>query len=173
MNIYSRFLALLCTTTFVGVFFLRVFHYGFLYEAPGEIVLGCVPTVLITLFLIAVCAAVQKPIVGRFESVIQKGMRDRSSLTESDVTDCWNCYRNFDLVIVIAHVAGYLLGAGSTPVIASMKGIAPFRVFDLLLIELQSIGVGFLCYTINVVLVKRPAACGKSAWKSATTFPRY
>lgn len=155
MKIYSRFLALLCTTTYIGVFFLRVFHYGFFYEAPGEIITGCLPTVLITMSLIIACALVQKPILGRFEAIIQKGRKNKASLTDADKEECWRCYKNFDIVIIVAHVVGFLVGAGSTPFITAMKGIAPFSLIDLLLIELQSIGIGFLCYTVNNVLVKR------------------
>ncbi|MBQ6567350.1 MAG: hypothetical protein IJL80_09860 [Treponema sp.] len=68
MKVYSRFLALLCATTYIGVFFLRIFHYGFIYGAPGEIIMGSFPTVLITLVLITICAIVQKPVLTRFEA---------------------------------------------------------------------------------------------------------
>ena len=155
MKVYSRFLALLCATTYIGVFFLRIFHYGFIYGAPGEIIMGSFPTVLITLVLITMCAIAQKPVLTRFEAIIEKGRRNKGALTDADIAECWDCYKKFDIVIIVAHAVGFVLGAGSTPVITAIKGIAPFSPVILVLIELESIGVGFLCYTINNVLTKR------------------
>ncbi len=155
MKAYSRYLVTICTTTFIGVFFLRIYHYGFIYRFPSEIILGCVPTILITLSLIAICSFVQKPILTKFEKIIDKGKINQKSLTQNDIEECMKSYRHYDIVIIVAHIAGFLVGAGSTSIITSIKGVAPFSLVTFILIELQSVGVGFMCYTINNVLVKR------------------
>ena len=59
MKTFYRYLSTICATTFSGVFFLRIFHYGFIYEKPSEIILGCVPTLGITVALILICSFFQ------------------------------------------------------------------------------------------------------------------
>ncbi|MBB5226269.1 hypothetical protein DYE50_09625 [Treponema ruminis] len=155
MNVFKIFLTLIFSTTYLGIFTLRVFHYGFIYERPSAIVFECIPTVSISFFLILGCAIVEYPILTRFESIIKKGRRDKSSITESDVAECMSCYKKFDIAIAAGDAIGFLLGAGSTAIIESIKGIAPFEPLVFLIIELQSVGIGFLCYTLIVFLVKR------------------
>ena len=155
MNVFSFFVTVLYFTTYFGVFFLRVFHYGFIYQRPSEIVLGCIPTVCITFFLIISCVLVERPILRRFEEIISKGKKGKSPLTEADIAESKACYRKFDVAIAVGDAIGFLLGAGSTAIIESLKGSAPFDPLTFGLIEMQSVGVGFLCYTINVFLIKR------------------
>ena len=154
-NVFRFFVTILYATTYLGVFFLRVFHYGFIYQRPSAILGECIPTVSITFFLILGCILVERPILRRFQEIIAKGKKDKSSLTEEDISDCMACYRKFDIAIAAGDAIGFLLGAGSTAIIEAIKGIAPFNPLTFTLIELQSVGVGFLCYTINVFLVKR------------------
>ena len=154
MSLYNTFLLLIFATTYLGIFFLRIFHYGFIYEQPAAIILGCVPTVTISFFLILACAIAEKPIITRFSAIIKKAKNDRDSITEKDVADLRSCYRKFDIAIAIGDAVGFLLGAGSTAIIESAKGLAPFNPIVFVIIELQSMSVGFLCYTINVFTIK-------------------
>ncbi len=154
-KVFRFFVMLIFPSTYFGVFFLRVFHYGFIYQRPSAIIFECIPTVSITFFLILGCILVERPILRRFEAVIARGRKDRSSLTEADIADCMTCYRKFDVAIAAGDAIGFLLGAGSTAIIEAAKGLAPFDPLTFCLIELQSVGVGFLCYTINVFLVKK------------------
>ena len=155
MSIFKKFNILIFLTTYTGIFFLRVFHYGFIYRNPVHIITGCVPTVSISFFLIMACILAERPILRRFEQIIAKGRKDRNRLTEKDIADCWACYKKFDIAIAIGDAVGFLLGAGSTAIIEAANGTAPFVPSIFIIIELQSVGVGFLCYTINVFLVKR------------------
>ena len=155
MSVFKIFSILILSTTYLGIFTLRVFHYGFIYERPSAIIFECIPTVSISFFLILGCAIVEYPILTRFESIIKKGRKDKASITESDVAVCMNCYKRFDIAIAAGDAIGFLLGAGSTAIIESIKGLAPFDSLIFLIIELQSVGIGFLCYTIIVFLVKR------------------
>ncbi|MBP5158232.1 MAG: hypothetical protein ILP18_10225, partial [Treponema sp.] len=122
---------------------------------PSAILLECMPTVIITFFLILGCILVERPILRRFEEIISKGRKDKSSLSEKDQADCMTCYRKFDVAIAVGDAVGFLLGAGSTAIITAVKGVAPFNPLTFALVELQSVGVGFLCYTINVFLIKQ------------------
>ncbi len=155
MSIFSHFLVLIFSTTYLGIFFLRIFHYGFIYERPLDIITQCIPTVSISFFLILACAIVEKPILKKFEKIIEKGRKSKESLTEKDIADCWKCYKRFDIAIAIGDAVGFLLGAGSTAIIESIKGVVEFNPVIFIIIELQSVGVGFLCYTLNVFLIKR------------------
>jgi len=155
VKIFLKFCVLTFLSTYLGIFFLRVFHYGFIYEAPASIILDCIPTVVISFFLILIVVLVEKPIIQRFEKVIEKGIKDRSSLTDSDIKTCWQSYKKYDLAIAIGDAIGFLLGAGSTAFVYAATGKAPFSLAIFLIIEFQSVGVGFLCYTINVFLIKR------------------
>ena len=65
-------------------------------------------------------------------------------------------YRTYEIIIIIAHIVGFLVGAGSTAIISSAKGLAPFNPVTFTLIELQSVATGYMCYIINYVLVKTP-----------------
>ena len=155
MKTFKRYFLTICTTTLSGVFFLRIFHYGFLYEKPSEIILGCVPTVCITLGLIAICSLFLWPLLTEFDRIIEKGQKNNNSLTKKEINQCMKAYRNYDMIIIIAHIIGFLVGAGSTAIISSAKGLAPFNPITFTLIEVQSVATGYMCYIINYVLVKR------------------
>lgn len=161
MKTFRRYFWTICATTYAGVFFLRIFHYGFIYEKPSEIILGCVPTVLITLGLILICSIFQWPLLTKFDKIIEKGKENPASITKKDLKYCMKAYRNYDIIIIIAHAVGFLIGAGSTAIISSAKGIAPFNPITFTIIEIQSVATGFMCYTINYVLVKRIHMAGQ------------
>ncbi len=72
MKTFKKYLGLICATTYSGVFFLRIFHYSFIYETPVQIIKGCVPTVFITLGLILVTSVFQWPLLNRFDKIIEK-----------------------------------------------------------------------------------------------------
>ncbi|MBP5747234.1 MAG: hypothetical protein J6W63_02580, partial [Treponema sp.] len=155
MTTFRFFVPLIFATTYLGIFFLRVFHYGFIYARPKAIIMECIPTLLISTFLILACIFVEKPILRRFEKVIRKGKKDKKSLTKEDVAVALDSYKKFDIAIAAGDAIGFLLGAGSTAILESIKGLAPFDPVIFTIIELQSVGVGFLCYTLNVFLVKK------------------
>lgn len=155
MTTFRFFVPLIFATTYLGIFFLRVFHYGFIYARPKAIIMECIPTLLISTFLILACIFVEKPILRRFEKVIHKGKKDKKSLTKEDVAVALDSYKKFDIAIAAGDAIGFLLGAGSTAILESIKGLAPFDPVIFTIIELQSVGVGFLCYTLNVFLVKK------------------
>ena len=155
MKTFKRYLATICGSTYTGVFFLRIFHYGFIYEKPSEIILGCVPTVLITFALILICSFFQYPLLTNFDKTIDKIKKSGNPITKKDTKKLMKVYRNYDIIIIIAHVFGFLIGAGSTAIITSVKGLAPFNPITFTVIEIQSVAIGFMCYTVNYVLVKR------------------
>ena len=155
MSTFSKYLSTICATTFTGVFFLRIFHYTFIFAEPSQILLGCIPTLAITSLLIAICSFVQHPLLTKFDKIIKRGCNNPETITEKDRTLCLKAFKNYDVVIIVAHIVGFLIGAGSTTIIEAVKGIVPFNIITFTLIELQSVGVGFMCYTINNVLVKR------------------
>ena len=155
MKTFKRYLFTILPTTYTGVFFLRIFHYGFIYEKPSEILLGCIPTVLITFALIAITSILQWPLLNKFDEVIEKGKKNPQSISKKDINFCMKAYRNYDIIIIVANAIGFLVGAGSTAIITSAKGLAPFNPITFTLIEIQSLATGFMCYTVNYVLVKR------------------
>ena len=161
MKTFKRYFWTICATTYAGVFFLRIFHYGFIYEKPAEIILGCVPTVIITFFLILFFSIFQWPLLKGFDKIIEKGKKDKNSLTKKDITKLMKAYKKYDIIIIIANAVGFLLGAGSTAIISSLKGLAPFNPITFTLIEIQSVATGFMCYTVNYVLVKRIYMAGE------------
>lgn len=161
MKSFKKYLLTITATTYAGVFFLRIFHYGFIYENPAYIYKGCIPTVLITLGLIAVASIFQFPVLKEFDRIIAKGIKNRKLLTKKNIKKCKNAYRNYDIIIIISNAVGFLLGAGSTAIITSAKGLAPFNPITFTLIEIQSVATGFMCYTINYVLVKRIYMAGE------------
>ena len=161
MKTFKRYLFTILPTTYTGVFFLRIFHYGFIYEKPSEIILGCVPTVLITFALIAITSVLQWPLLNKFDQVIEKGKKNPQSISKKDINFCMKAYRNYDIIIIVANAIGFLVGAGSTAIITSAKGLAPFNPITFTLIEIQSLATGFMCYTVNYVLVKRIHMAGE------------
>ena len=161
MKTFKRYFWTICATTYAGVFFLRIFHYGFIYEKPIEIITGCVPTVIITFFLIIFFSIFQWPLLKGFDKIIEKGKKDQNSLTKKDIAKLMKAYKKYDIIIIIANAVGFLLGAGSTAIISSLKGLAPFNPITFTLIEIQSVATGFMCYTVNYVLVKRIYMAGE------------
>ena len=155
MKSFKKYFLTICATTYSGVFFLRIFHYGFIYEKPIQIITGCVPTVIITFFLIVFFSIFQWPLLNNFDRIIEKGKKNKDSLTKKDIAQLMHAYRKYDIIIIIANAVGFLLGAGSTAIISSVKGHDPFNGITFTLIEMQSVATGFMCYTINYVLVKR------------------
>ena len=161
MKSFKKYFGTICATTYSGVFFLRIFHYGFIYEKPIEIITGCVPTVIITFFLIIFFSIFQWPLLNGFDKIIEKGKNNKNSLTKKDIAKLMNAYKKYDIIIIVANAVGFLLGAGSTAIISSLKGLAPFNPITFTLIEMQSVATGFMCYTINYVLVKRIYMAGE------------
>ena len=155
MKLYSKFVAMIFITTYLGVFFMRIFGYTFIYQEPLEIISGSLPAVIVTFFLGIIFAVLEHPILKKFERVIEKGKRNKASITEADIATCWNSYKKFDVIIGIGDAIGFLLGAGSSSIISAIKGIVKFDPVIFAIVELQAIGLGFLCYTLNVFLIKR------------------
>ena len=161
MKTFKRYLVTIIATTYAGVIFLRIFHYGFIYEKPAEIILGFAPTFFITLGLIVICSLFQWPLLTEFDKIIAKGKANPDTLTQKDFDYCTKAYRNYDIIIIVANAVGFLIGAGSTAIISSAKGLAPFSPITFTLIEMQSVATGFMCYTVNYVLVKRIYMAGQ------------
>ncbi len=155
MKTFYKYFCTIFASTYIGVFFLRIYHYGFIYENPGKIIKGCLPTVLITLALILICSLFQWPLLNNFDEIIEKGKKTRDSITKKDIARLNKIYRNYDIIIIVAHIIGFLIGAGSTALLEAKKSGQPLNPITFTLIEMQSLATGFMCYTINYVLVKR------------------
>ena len=155
MKTFKKYFCTIFASTYIGVFFLRIYHYGFIYETPGRIILGCVPTVLITLGLILICSLFQWPLLNNFDEIIEKGKKSKEAITKKDIARLNKIYRNYDIIIIIAHIIGFLVGSGATALIEVKKGVHPFNPYSFTLMEMQSLATGFMCYTVNYVLVKR------------------
>ena len=155
MKTFKKYFCTIFASTYIGVFFLRIYHYGFIYETPGKIILGCVPTVLITLGLILICSLFQWPLLNNFDEIIEKGKKSKEAITKKDIARLNKIYRNYDIIIIIAHIIGFLVGSGATALIEAKKGVHPFNPYSFTLMEMQSLATGFMCYTVNYVLVKR------------------
>ena len=97
MSVFRFCTPLLFAITYAGIFVLRIFHYGFVYERPSAIVLECVPTVLISCFLILIVIMVERPILKRFDAIIRKGKKGKASITQDDIEQCMACYKKFDI----------------------------------------------------------------------------
>ena len=155
MRLYSKFVAMIFITTYCGVFFIRIFGYTFIYQDPFEILAGSIPTVIVTFFLGIIFAILEHPILNNFEKVYSKARKNKAAITQSDIDVCWNSYKKFDIIIGIGDAIGFLLGAGSSSIISSIKGIVKFDPIIFIIVELQAIGIGFLCYTLNIFIIKR------------------
>lgn len=81
-----------------GVFFLRIFHYGFIYRRPIAILTECIPTILVTAVLIFIVSVVEYRILTSFQKIVEK---NKSELSESEYADCVRNYKKFDLAILI------------------------------------------------------------------------
>ena len=104
MKTFYKYFCTIFASTYIGVFFLRIYHYGFIYENPGKIIKGCLPTVLITLGLILICSLFQWPLLNNFDEIIEKGKKTRDSITKKDIARLNKIYRNYDIIIIIAHI---------------------------------------------------------------------
>lgn len=155
MNIFSSFLKLVIPTTYLGVFFLRVFHYGFIYNRPLAIITGCIPTVFITAFLILIVVLLERKILLPFEDAVVRAQESGIKMSESDAVRCISAYKKFDIAIAIGEGTGFLLGASSTAILESLTGHVKFDFLLFVIIVAQSVGVGFLCYTIVVFRIKK------------------
>ena len=80
MKTFYKYFCTIFASTYIGVFFLRIYHYGFIYENPGKIIKGCLPTVLITLGLILICSLFQWPLLNNFDEIIEKGKKSKGIL---------------------------------------------------------------------------------------------
>ncbi len=155
MNIFSCFLKYVIPTTYAGVFFLRIFHYGFIYRHPASILADCLPTVLITASLIFIVCIAEKKILTPFEQVIQRLKNEKGKAKEADAVTCMKAYKKFDLAIAIGEGIGFLLGSSSTAIIESLTGVSKFDPLLFIIIVAQSVGVGFICYTLIIFRVKK------------------
>lgn len=155
MDLFSKYLKLVITITYSGVFFLRIFHYGFIYRRPIAIVTECIPAILVTAVLIFIVSVIEYRILTPFQKIIEKAKKNKSELSESEYADCVRNYKKFDLAILIGEGTGFLLGASSTAILESLLNFQPLDPILFFIIILQSIGVGFLCYTIMTFRIRK------------------
>ncbi|MBR1912764.1 MAG: hypothetical protein IJ828_10480 [Treponema sp.] len=155
MNIYRSFLKYVIASTYCGVFFLRIFHYGFIYRRPENIILGCIPTVVITAFLILVVCICEYRILSPFEALVNRAKRNGEKMSDEDAVACIEAYKKFDVAIAVGEGIGFFLGSGSTSVVEALTGYEKFNPLLFFIIVAQSVGVGFICYTLVVFRIKR------------------
>lgn len=155
MNIFRSFLKYVISLTYCGVFFLRIFHYGFIYRRPSSIIFDCAPTVCITAFLILIVCICEYRILAPFEKLIEQAKKSGNKMSEEESVKCLEAYKRFDLAIAIGEGTGFFLGSGSTAVVEALVGYEKFNPLLFVIIVAQSVGVGFICYTLIVFRVKK------------------
>lgn len=155
MNIYGSFLKYVISLTYCGVFFLRTFHYCFIYRTPKIIITGCIPTVMITGFLIIVVCIIEHRIISPFEAITASAKKTGKKMSEEEAFKCIKAFKTFDIVIAISEGIGFLLGSSSTVVVESLVGYEKINPLLFIIIVAQSVGVGYICYSLTVFRIKK------------------
>ncbi len=155
MNVYKKFLVYLLGTTYIGVFYLRIFHYTFIYEQPLQAITGSGRVCLISAVLYIIVSIAQKKVLNPFIRATQKAKKEKRNLTEKEIDQCLKSYRNFDINIAITEFIGFVIGSGASVLMESATAPEPFSPILIILIILQSIGFGFLNFVIISFCIKK------------------
>ncbi len=155
MSLFKRFLKIFISSSYAGVFFVRICHYTFIFRNPIAIITECAPTVFITALLIAAVAYSERNNLIPFDKIINKAKKEKRPLTEKEKKTCLACYKNFDKGIAVGEGIGFLLGSSSTTIVEALTGVIKFDLIQFIIIVLHSIGIGFICYTIVTHMIKK------------------
>lgn len=155
MSVFPILVKYLTSITYLGIFFLRIFHYGFIFRRPAAIILECIPTVVISGFLILIVILCERKILMPFEDAMRRTKKSGQRMSEKDYAKCMDAYKKFDVAVAIGEGTGFLLGSSSTYIVGVLKGQNAFEVLIFIIMVAQSVGVGFICYTIVVFRVKK------------------
>lgn len=144
MSLFTYFMTYLVCISFYGVFFLRIFHYVFIYQDPVQIPLGCGTAVGLTITLCAIVGVIQKKIIRHFEQ----------ALKANDFAKAQESYNKFNMPVACIYALGFFVGVGGTNIIESITGKIEFDAVVFVIMLLQGIAVGFLGYTLTIYKVK-------------------
>lgn len=155
MDVYKKFWKLLALTSYLGVFYLRIFHYWFVYQNPITIVSECGPMILIVGFLVWMIALTEKKKLTSIERIVAKAKKENRFLTAEEEKKCLDGYNAFNKSLAIGVGVGFFLGAGSTNIILAIKGVEKFNVLLFIIFELHAQVIAFLCFVIIVYRIKK------------------
>ncbi len=155
MTVYKKFAKLFTITAYIGVFYMRVFHYWFVYGNPIAIISECLPMIGIVALLCWIICMAEKNLLISFEKTINTAKKAKRNLTESEEKKCLSLYNRFDKAVAIGVAVGFILGAGSTNILLAVKGVEKFDPLLFILFELHSITIGFLCLTLLIYQIKK------------------
>ncbi|MCR4733573.1 MAG: hypothetical protein K5829_01015 [Treponema sp.] len=145
MSLFVSFSIYCIVCTYIGVFYLRFYHYIFLYNNPIAAITECPISLTITTFLILIVLLIEHRIIRKFENAIKKG----------EEKEILKCYNKFNTPLIIAYTIGFVLGTGGTSLVEGLTGKVPFEPIITILITIQGIAVGLLGYTVTIYRIKK------------------
>ena len=150
MSIFTSFLIMFPITTYLGVIFLRITAWCFVYRDTSHIFGGAGSTFAITTGLIVAVAAIIYFIIRPFETVVRKIRNEGYVPTYEDKKICLSSYRKFIIAVIVGNVIGFIIGQSTSTIVESILGINPINppLFGICLA--QSIGVGANCALIII-----------------------
>lgn len=153
MSIFLSFLIMFPLVTYIGVFFLRITAWCFVYRNPIHIIVGSGSTFMITTGLIAVVALITYFNIRPFDKVIKKIKNEGYVPTEDEKKKCLASYRKFIITVVVGNIIGFIIGQSSSTIVEALLGINPIQPYLFGICFAQSIGVGAVCALISICII--------------------
>lgn len=153
MSIFSAFGIMFPLVTYLGVIFLRITAWCFIYRNPVYIFKGSGSTFLITTGLIAAVAFICYRIIRPFDSTIKRIKTEGYVPTDDEKRKCLSSYRKFIIAVIVGNIIGFIIGQSTSTIVEAVLGISSLNPFLFGMCLAQSIGVSGVCALITICAI--------------------
>ncbi len=152
MSIFTSFILILLILTFIGVTFLRIVQFTFIFRIPVYIFKDSIMSYSITAGLVLFVAIAAYFSTRDFDRTIKLKKADPNYEPDyPTVLKCLACYKKLNITILIGNCIGFMIGQSMSTIVEAIKGINPINpyIFTLNLILSSCVGANNAFFQIT------------------------
>lgn len=153
MSIFSIYLILFVSSSYIGVAFMSWTQVTFLHYRPSDYLPGLPLIMIITTALIAIDAIIVYFYARPFDKLVTRIKNGGEPASQEEKQNALKTYRKMNTVTIISTIVGFIFGNGITVMIKVIKGVVPAEPKRLIFAMLQAIVFGAMAsmYTVLVM----------------------
>lgn len=154
MSIFWSFLCIFWPLTYIGITYLRIFAFSFIYRNPQYILGDSAQTYIIATGLIVIVAVVAYIVIKPFDECIKKIKADpfyKPTLDEKK--KCAASYKKLLITTIIGDVMGFVVGQSASTLVEHFSGVQKLNPGLFAICLSEGIGVGAICALIVVCFI--------------------
>ena len=152
MSIFTSFILILLVLTFIGVTFLRVVQFTFIFRIPVYIFKDSIMSYSITAGLVLFVAIAAYFATRDFDKTVKRIKNEPGYVPDyPTVLKCLSCYKKLNITILIGNCIGFMIGQSMSTIVEAIKGINPINpyIFTLNLILSSCVGANNAFFQIT------------------------